>query len=146
MEEWRGRIVPLRAANNTAGNESLGLDAMKVKSMAAAITTLPDDGDADASSAEGAEQHAVSRATHGVRSTLISWTVSGREGLLVSLPCGRVKYAGVNDTLRQEVGYEWRMTEMKETRSRPEWMDVTVPVSSATAAPSPKEKNTELCP
>jgi hypothetical protein len=146
MEARRGKEVPVRATKSTDGNESLGLAAVKVKSMAAATTTMPDDGDADADAASGDAQHAVSCAIQGVRSTRISWAVRGKGGLLLLLPCRRVKNAGVRDTLRQGVGYEWRTTEMKETRSRPVSMNVTVPVSSATAAPSPKEKNTELCP
>jgi hypothetical protein len=146
MEASSGNDPPLRATKKTGGIESFGLDAMKVKSIAAAMITVPDDGAADASAAAGREQHAVSCATHGTRSIRISWTVRVRGGVELSLFCGRVKKVGVREELRQGAGYEWRMTEMKETRPRPVWMDVTVPVSSTLAVLSPKEKKTEPCP
>ncbi len=48
--------------------------------------------------------------------------------------------------LTQDAEYEWRVTDNNVTISKLASMDVTVPVSSTTGLPSPKEKNTEPCP
>ncbi len=92
-EDSRGNVTLMRAARNAEGSASLGLDAVNVKSTAAVMMTMPEEedgeGDGEAGAAAGAEQHAVSCASQGVRSTCISCTISGRGGKL--LFCFRAK-------------------------------------------------------
>ena len=87
----------MRAAKSAEGNASFGLEAVNVKSTAAAMITTPEEedgvGDGNAGAAAGAEQHAVSCASQGVRSTCISCTISGggEKPLPAPLFCFRAK-------------------------------------------------------
>jgi hypothetical protein len=88
-EDSRENETLMRAARNTEGNASFGLDAVNVKSTAAVMITIPEEEDGDGNSEgeagadAGAEQQAVSCASQGVRSTCISCTISGRVGKLL---------------------------------------------------------------